>query len=56
MKTNDDKSVTDSHTKSVDNEKVVRSELLNSIERKTPAGKIIGIWPHIKRYELVLAF
>ena len=47
MKTNDDKSVTDSHTKSVEdeayNEKVVRSELLNSIERKTPAAKIMGI-------------
>ena len=47
MKTNDDKSVTDSHTKSVEdeayNEKVVRSELLSSIERMTPAAKIIGM-------------
>ena len=45
MKTNDDKSVTDSHTKSVEdeayNEKVIRSELLSSTERKTPATKII---------------
>ena len=44
MKTNDDKSVTDSHTKSMEdeayNEKVVRSELLSSIERMTPAAKI----------------
>ena len=47
MKTKDDKSVTDSHTKSVEdetyNEKVVRSELLSSIERMTPAAKIIGM-------------
>ena len=47
MKTNDDKSVRDSHTKSVEdeayNEKVVRSELLSSTERKTPAAKIIGM-------------
>ena len=47
MKTNDDKSVTDSHTKSVEdeayNEKVVRSELPSSIERMTPAAKIIGM-------------
>ena len=47
MKTNDDKSVTDSHTKSVEdeayNEKVVRSELLCSIERMTPAAKIKGM-------------
>ena len=47
MKTNDDKSLTDSHTKSVEdeayNEKVVRSELLSSIERMTPAAKIIGM-------------
>ena len=43
MKTNDDKSVTDFHTKSVEdeayNEKVVRSELLSSIERMTPAAQ-----------------
>ena len=47
MKTNDDKSVTDSHTKSVEDEpysvKVVRSGLLSSIERMTPAAKIIGM-------------
>ena len=47
MKTNDDKSVTDSHTKSVEdeayNEKVVRSDLLSSVERQTQAAKIIGI-------------
>ena len=47
MKTNDDNSVTDSHTKSVEDEaydeKVVRSELLSSIERMTPAAKIIGM-------------
>ena len=47
MKTNDDKSVTDSHTKSVEdeayNEKVVRSELLSSIEKMTTAAKIIGM-------------
>ena len=46
-KTNDDKSVTDSHTKYVEdeayNEKVVRSELLSSIERETPAAKKIGM-------------
>ena len=42
MKTNDDRSVTDSHTKSVEDE-VVRSELLSSIERMTPATKIIGM-------------
>ena len=47
MKTNDDKSMTDYHTKSVEdeayNEKVVSSEFLSSVERKTPAAKIIGM-------------
>ena len=47
MKTNDDKSVTDSHTESVEdeayNEKVVRSELLSSIERMTPANRDGGL-------------
>ena len=42
MKTNDDKSVTDSHTKSVEDE-AYDEKVVRSIERMTPAAKIIGM-------------